>query len=91
MDVLIRNLANVPDLRGSLLENKLLIVIKKKKILLYFVSYGNYKIKGVMQMSLLCPFFFKTKTNAILVNSNNTLGMTSGREPFATQIRSKPC
>ena len=29
MDVLIRNFANVPDLRGSLLENKLLIVIKK--------------------------------------------------------------
>lgn len=45
-----------------------------------------------MQMSLLCPFFFfKTKTNAILVNSNNTFGMTSGRELFATQIRSKPC
>ena len=43
-------------------------------------------------MSLLCPFFFfKTKTNAILVNSNNTFGMTSGRELFATQIRSKPC
>ena len=43
-------------------------------------------------MSLLCPFFFfKTKTNAILVNSHNTFGMNSGRELFATQIRSKPC